>query len=270
VPGGRRFPLLAPGDTRVRNTSASWCCTVGSRWVALGSAKIAGVQGREAQRRWGAAGWVSFSRGRPNPLTSAGRFCYEPLASYTATRPGSGPMGQTSMDWELLKLVGQWVIAPVVAASLAAYLTGRRFLKEKLWEKKAAMYTDLISALHEMAWSTSELLDAEAEGRKIPDEEVQRLLKQVKDAQRNVRRIADGSLFVVSEKVLKAVERMEQEVKKATYATDDQGFHTGIQQLADEVSAIKACICRVKKIGSIELNARRDHSACVVIGRDRR
>lgn len=112
------------------------------------------------------------------------------------------------MDLDVWKFVAQAVIS-VAGAFLAAYLAGRRFRTEKWWERKVAAYAELIEALHQMKWQPSEHMEAEFENRRMPEKEAEEGWSQFKLARRNVWRIADASSFLVSRKVLEAVQEME-------------------------------------------------------------
>ena len=153
------------------------------------------------------------------------------------------------MGWEILKFSLQAAIS-VGGAFLAAHLAAKRFRTEKWWERKASAYGELVDALHKMKWPPSEHMDAEIEGRDIPDNESERQWEEFKAARRNVWRIADSASFLVSEKVLESVQQMERDLGKATNS------QSWFEHLDEQYSAVNNCLARVKEIGRIELGLR--------------
>lgn len=150
------------------------------------------------------------------------------------------------MNTEVLKFIAQAAIA-LSGAFLAAYLSARRFRSEKWWERKAAAYAELVEALHQMKWPSSEHIDAEIEGRQVPENERQEYWEQFKVARRNVWRIADSSSFLVSPRVLEAVQAMEREIGKASNA------ESWFEAQDVEYSAVQTCLNAVKELGRAEL-----------------
>lgn len=72
--------------------------------------------------------------------------------------------------------------------------------------------------------------------------------EQFKDARRNVWRIADASSFLVSPKVLKAVQKMENAIENATNPQTDY-----FRQLEELYTAVQVCLDTVKELGREEL-----------------
>ena len=150
------------------------------------------------------------------------------------------------MDLEAAKFFAQAAIS-VGGAFLGAYLAARRFRSEKWWERKATAYSELVVALHEMKWPSSEHLDAEIVGRTVSDSDGEEQWKQFKAARRNVWRIADASSFLVSPEVLNAVQKMESALGKSTSA------ESWFERLDVENSAVQECLDTVKALGRAEL-----------------
>lgn len=152
----------------------------------------------------------------------------------------------TPMETEFVKFIAQAAIS-VSGAFLAAGLASRRFRTEKWWERKANAYTDLVSALHEMKWPSSEGLDAEIEGARHSPEEVEKLWAQFRLARRNVWRIADASAFLVSPRVLRSVQQMENALAKAE---NSKGSY---EHLEAQYKAVQTCLDEIKTLGRGEL-----------------
>ncbi len=153
------------------------------------------------------------------------------------------------MEWEIAKFVLQAAIA-VGGAFLAAHLATTRFRGEKWWERKAIAYGELVDALHKMKWPPSEHMDAQIEGREIPQDESDKQWEEFKAARRNVWRIADGSSFLVSEQVLRAVQQMERDLGKATSA------ESWFEHVEAQYGAVEKCLSRIKEIGRAELGVK--------------
>jgi len=159
------------------------------------------------------------------------------------------------MDSELVKVLIQSAIA-VGGAFLAANLAVTRFRKEKWWEHKAAIYSDLIGALHEMKWPAVGFFDcamspsdptAPAEPTKLSDEESKRLLTQYDEARQSVRQIAERGSFYISIEVLKEIDKLDQALAAAARADSYEEACSG------ELAAINSCISSVKEIGRRDL-----------------
>lgn len=150
------------------------------------------------------------------------------------------------MNIEILKILVQ-ILLSVGAAFLGAWLASRRFRNERWWEKKSEAYSELVEALHNMRWPSSEHIDANIEHRDLSDEYSQELWQKFREARKNVWKIAESSSFLISSEVLEAVQEMERGLSNARNAgswfehIDDQGY------------AIDNCLKKVKYIGSREL-----------------
>jgi hypothetical protein len=150
------------------------------------------------------------------------------------------------MEWDFVKFIAQALIS-VAGAFLAAHLAGKRFRTDKWWERKAAAYGELVEALHQMKWVPGEYVEAEITDRKVPEDDAKRYWDQYKVAYRNVWRIADHSSFLVSPKVLAAIQEMERAIGKA------REFDNWFEHIEAEYNAISACLECVKALGREEL-----------------
>lgn len=153
------------------------------------------------------------------------------------------------MTVEIIKFLAQGAIA-VLGAFLAAYLSMRRFRTEKWWERKAAVYTELVEALHHMKWYPSEQIDAAIENRSLPEEDKADYWKKYKEARRNVWKISDSASFLVSPKVNEAIFEMERKLGEAR--TSEWWFEHAEQQYA----AIQKCLDQVKGLARQDLGVK--------------
>ncbi len=150
------------------------------------------------------------------------------------------------MNLELLKIFIQ-VLLSVGAAFLGAWLASRRFRNERWWEKKSEAYAELVEALHNMRWPSSEHFDARIEHRELSKEYSQELWKEFRKARKIVWKIAESSSFLISSDVLQAVQEMERNLSNAKNA--DSWF----EHLDEQCAAIDTCLEKVKGIGAKEL-----------------
>jgi high-affinity Fe2+/Pb2+ permease len=84
-----------------------------------------------------------------------------------------------------------------------------KFRKERLWEKKALAYERVIDAIHKAKKFSSEHLDAQYDGRDLPDERDEELRKLAKEAMDEIRRAADIGGFVLSAQALEIIREYE-------------------------------------------------------------
>jgi hypothetical protein len=119
---------------------------------------------------------------------------------------------------------------------LAAKLAAKRFREDKWWEKKMAAYAELVEALHEMKWPPSEHFEAAIESREIGEDESGKLWNEFKVARRKVWRLAEGSSFLISPKVMEAIKELEVGLAAARSA------HTWEEHLDDQYGAVENCL----------------------------
>ncbi|WP_010322834.1 hypothetical protein [Marinobacterium stanieri] len=150
------------------------------------------------------------------------------------------------MSLEILKILIQ-ILLSVGAAFLGAWLASRRFRNERWWEKKSEAYSELVEALHNMRWPSSEHFDAGLEHRELSDKYSKELWEDFRRARKNVWKITDSSSFLISSEVLKAVQEMEQGLSNSRNAD------TWFEHLDEQSTAIDICIEKVKNIGVKEL-----------------
>ena len=96
------------------------------------------------------------------------------------------------MNLEILKMIIQ-ILLSIGAAFLGAWLASRRFRNERWWEKKSEAYSELVEALHNMRWPSSEHFDAGLEHRELSEEYSQELWKEFRKARKIVWKITESS-----------------------------------------------------------------------------
>ncbi|WP_309044217.1 hypothetical protein [Marinobacter sediminicola] len=150
------------------------------------------------------------------------------------------------MNLEILKIFIQ-ILLSVAAAFLGAWLASRRFRNERWWEKKSEAYSELVEALHDMRWPSSEHFDAGIEHRDLPEEYSQELWQEFRKARKVVWKITESSSFLISSDVLKAVQEMERGLSSARNAD------SWVEHLDEQGDAIDTCLEKIKNIGAKEL-----------------
>ena len=150
------------------------------------------------------------------------------------------------MDIELPKIFLQGIVT-FAAAYWAAHLVGGRFRNDRWWERKAAAYSELVTALHHMKMMPSECLDAHIEGRDMADVEKENLWSKYKDARRNVLQIADASEFLVAVDVGTTIRGLERELGKA------KGADSWFDHVEQEYNSISDYLDRIKNIARRDL-----------------
>ena len=154
------------------------------------------------------------------------------------------------MNLEILKIIIQ-ILLSVGAAFLGAWLASRRFKNERWWEKKSEAYSELVEALHDMRWPSSEHFDAGLERRELPEEYSQELWEEFRRSRKIVWKITYSSSFLISSEVLKAVQEMERGLSNARNA------RFWFEHLDEQGVAIDTCIEKIKGIGIKELGIKR-------------
>ncbi|MFQ2434524.1 hypothetical protein ACK3YT_20515 [Aeromonas caviae] len=154
------------------------------------------------------------------------------------------------MNLEILKIIIQ-ILLSIGAAFLGAWLASRRFRNERWWEKKSEAYSELVEALHNMRWPSSEHFDAGLEHRELSEEYSQESWEEFRRARKIVWKITESSSFLVSSEVLEAVQEMERGLSNARSA------ESWFDHLDEQGAAIDICIEKVKGIGVKELGIKK-------------
>ena len=74
--------------------------------------------------------------------------------------------------------------------------------------------------------------------------------EEFKVARRNIWRIADGSAFLISEEVIKAVQEMKRDLSSARNA------QSWFEHLDEQYTAVNKCLDRIKEIGKSDLGVK--------------
>ena len=96
------------------------------------------------------------------------------------------------------------IIAAIIAAFLSSYLTtifaSRRYRDERVWDRKAAAYAEVISGIKKSIRYSETFKDTyDAKGGNDSDSIINELLEQSQAAKRNVEAIYDNQFIFLSE-----------------------------------------------------------------------
>lgn len=126
----------------------------------------------------------------------------------------------------------QSFLTAAITAPLAAWLTARfalhRFYRERIWERKAAAYSAIFEALHDMRQWYDRHMEAEIEGREIPEDEQIRLRESYRNAKVGLGRRLDAERWLLSPVCFHHLEQMNQELEKhrdAFFEELDEGLY---------------------------------------------
>lgn len=137
------------------------------------------------------------------------------------------------------------VIASFGGAWLAAHFALRRFYRERIWERKAAAYTAIFKALHEMARWYDEHYEAEIEKYEIDQDELDELRQSYAQAQRALgRRIASETWLLPDQ----CVQMMSDLVRTLKYRGENWQEHLEVGSVA-----IQSTVDRLRPIVREEL-----------------
>lgn len=112
------------------------------------------------------------------------------------------------------------ILAGVIVAAVSSWITVqlslRRFRAEKWWEMRVEAYKRLIEAFHDSKAFSETHLEADYEGREVPEETDKELRARAKDAAREIARAADLGGFLLGDEVRTRLKKYQQEEAKAS------------------------------------------------------
>ena len=144
-----------------------------------------------------------------------------------------------------ITLLGQMVIASV-ATWVTTRLALRRFYSEKLWERKAASYTEIFQALHDMHRNSSNRLDELEGGRTITDEQKDSLSKEYHEAKIRLERRLDAEIWLLPIPCRERVIRMRRELE----SDSAMSLHQAVE---DDFVAIKSALEDLRGLARVDL-----------------
>jgi hypothetical protein len=100
------------------------------------------------------------------------------------------------------------VIGSFAGAWLAAHFALRRFYRERIWDRKAAAYTAIFEALHEMARWYDEHYEAEIEKYEMDQDESNELRDSYANASRTLAKRIAAETWILPQECTELVSRL--------------------------------------------------------------
>ncbi|PAU89809.1 hypothetical protein CK507_02775 [Pseudomonas sp. WN033] len=114
------------------------------------------------------------------------------------------------------------IIAGIIIAGVTAFITVqlsvRRFREERWWERRVAAYEKVIEALHHSKAFTDVHMDAETEGREVPEERDKELRAKSAEAHREINRATDMGGFLLGTEARDRLRKYRQDTNEASRA----------------------------------------------------
>jgi hypothetical protein len=112
----------------------------------------------------------------------------------------------------------QSLLTAAITAPLAAWLTARfalhRFYRERVWERKAAAYTAIFEALHDMRQWFDEHMTAGMRGYDIPEAEQSRLGESYREAKARLELRLDAERWLLPQACFDRLKDMTRDLEK--------------------------------------------------------
>ncbi len=105
------------------------------------------------------------------------------------------------------------VIGSFLGAWLAAHFALRRFYRERIWDRKAAAYTAIFEALHEMARWYDEHYEAEMEKYEMDQDESNELRDSYANASRTLAKRIAAETWILPDKCTELIAAMQPTLK---------------------------------------------------------
>ena len=180
-----------------------------------------------------------------NPGASAERRLSRP----GTLEPGCGEIWNACEE-EVMDTVTT-ILAGVVVAAVSSWITVqlslRRFRAEKWWEMRVEAYKRLIEAFHDSKSFMETHLEADYEGREVPDETDEELRARAKHAAREIARAVDLGGFLLGDEVRTRLKQYQQEEARASDTESWQMY------LHEDWNATNSCLQDVIRIARRDL-----------------
>jgi hypothetical protein len=158
--------------------------------------------------------------------------------------------------WTLLLKV---VVAPIIAAGLASYITyllsHRRFIKERWWDRKADAYGNIIGSLVQLIywleWRIG-ILEGLRDGH---SKEAQKVPNEYEKARAQIERVAFEGDYVISTETANALSELVKTLELAPDKSENalgswlgrlHGYHTAAKSCLEAIRAEARSDLRVK------------------------
>ncbi len=107
------------------------------------------------------------------------------------------------MTWEVfLSQIAIGGITAVIAALITVHFAIKRYISEKLWEKRAEAYGAILEALHDMKRYPDGLLDSYEPGREISEGQKKELFAKYHEGKHELNRRVEVEQFFLADNLL--------------------------------------------------------------------
>jgi hypothetical protein len=135
------------------------------------------------------------------------------------------------------------IVAPAGAAFVGAWLAARfglsRFYREKVWERKAATYTAIFDALHDMNnWFTTHL-DALEQGVELASNRKSELYQSYANANAKLRRRIDVEAWLIPSEYFIKLEKLLTDLKFPPEANWFEIIDTGSMVMSENIKLLR-------------------------------
>jgi hypothetical protein len=148
---------------------------------------------------------VPTSQGETVNIGPEGMYAHDPWPCARQDRPEAGNM--TALLTALLSAA-----AAFVGAWFAAHFALRRFYRERIWERRAASYTAIFDAIHDLRNWFDKQAASEVHGVEMTDANRETLSAAYRAAGSALRRRADSETWLISDAFRSRLEVLEQDL----------------------------------------------------------
>lgn len=149
------------------------------------------------------------------------------------------------MNLQMAQALGLPIIVAVLSAWLTTRLSLSRFYSEKVWDRRAAAYTVMFDALHDMRRWFDAHLEARGRGGDVSDEQSGKLREAYQTAKAKLVKQLGSETWLISDACQERIIKMEQDLD--IQSTDFQVV------LDDGWIAIHSAIIDLRKMARSEL-----------------
>lgn len=143
-------------------------------------------------------------------------------------------------------LVG--VVIALIASVVTWFFASRRFRFEKMWERKADSYAQVIEALHHAKHFFQEELDAYYMNKDLLDDKENQLKAKAEEAENEIIKAADTGAFLIAEDAVRALRKyINSESESHNKA------HTSDEYFDYQLDAVSKCLETVIAIARRDL-----------------
>ena len=148
---------------------------------------------------------------------------------------------------DILIAVPAAIFIAAVSSWITVQLSLRKFRSEKWWERKADAYANVIEVLYNSQEFSVQHLEADEEGREICADRDAELRAKSKAAYAEIRRVANVGSFLLSDRAMTRLARLQKEEEKASDTTH------WIDYLDGNWKAVSTCLDDIISIAKADL-----------------